>query len=407
MINFFDRETPLTISMWDLSWLTCGHANAPYADLERRVAEAAELGYNCLRIDSFPHLYRKGEYTFPYNNQLKKLYRYGDVRIPEGYTVDVRKKVIQLADLCRRYDVWLALDAWIWMPSDTWKFEGLLPEVIPHGQEEKHCKNLSQAWLDSILMMREDGVLERAVYLSPMNEVPLIFANKFEFIREKGIKDSHDPIFKEEWSVPEIDPQIKQLTTWIGEEVKEAIAGDGIPLCYSTDWADNFAVRLPDFYDLIDVHFMPNMYLDEDDVAAIEKAGEGASKFSQFHRLETYDVAIFTGVWNRAWLKNCRHMYEFCHQVADGIFKHNTLSSGKELPVIMTETFGPCNHPDFPEVDWSGYIQYNEDAARLFAQYPFAGLSLSNMAEPLFSLWENKNFHQRSNHYIQSNVLNG
>ena len=70
----------------------------------------------------------------------------------------------------------------------------------------------------------------------------------------------------------------------------------------------------------------------------------------------------------------------------------------------MTETFGPCNFPDHPEADWTALKQYNEDAARIFAQYPFAGLSLSNMAEPIFSLWEDKLFHQRSNEYIRRSV---
>ena len=97
-------------------------------------------------------------------------------------------------------------------------------------------------------------------------------------------------------------------------------------------------------------------------------------------------------------------MYELCHAVASGCFRHNTFPSGRELPVIMTETFGPCNFPDHPEADWTALKQYNEDAARIFAQYPFAGLSLSNMAEPIFSLWEDKLFHQRSNEYIRRSV---
>jgi len=60
MIPFLKTQTPLRICMWDFSWLTCGH----FADLPRRVAEAAERGYNALRVDVFPHFYVEKEHTF-------------------------------------------------------------------------------------------------------------------------------------------------------------------------------------------------------------------------------------------------------------------------------------------------------------------------------------------------------
>lgn len=405
MINYFDEPTPLTISMWDLTWLTYSHPGGDYEDLDRRVAEAAELGYNCLRIDTFPHLYLKGEYTFAYNNELKFFKRYGDVRMPGGYTVDVRQKVIELADSCRRHGVKLGLDAWVWGfgPVDTWSREGVVPRDIPVGEEETYCRNLNQVWVDALPAMRDDGVLERALYVSPMNEVPLAFAKRFKVMTDEVHQVNSDPITKTDWSLPN-DPLIKNFTTWIGEGVKEEIKADGIPLCYSTAWADNFVARIPEFYDLIDVHFMPDMRQRPEDTEALEKAGEGASGFSQFHKLEKYDLALYSAAWNRAWRHNFDRMYELCHTVASGCFRHNKFPSGKELPVIMTETFGPCNFPDHPDVDWTGYKQHNEDAARIFSQYPFAGLSLSNMAEPIFSLWDDKLFHQRSNEYIQRNV---
>lgn len=57
MKYFFNKSTPLTISMWDYSWLKCGHPGGAFHDLARCVAEAAERGYNTLRIDAFPHAY--------------------------------------------------------------------------------------------------------------------------------------------------------------------------------------------------------------------------------------------------------------------------------------------------------------------------------------------------------------
>jgi hypothetical protein len=58
MKPYFEKGTALTISMWDFSWLKCGHPGGAFHDLARCVAEAAERGYNTLRIDAFPHAYQ-------------------------------------------------------------------------------------------------------------------------------------------------------------------------------------------------------------------------------------------------------------------------------------------------------------------------------------------------------------
>jgi hypothetical protein len=46
--SYFDKGTRLTISMWDFSWLHASHPGGVYEDLVRRLAEAAERGYNTL-----------------------------------------------------------------------------------------------------------------------------------------------------------------------------------------------------------------------------------------------------------------------------------------------------------------------------------------------------------------------
>src|ERR1700690_2967276 len=52
--NYLGKNTRLSISMWDFSWLVAKYPGGAYEDLERRVAEAAERGYNTLRVDCFP-----------------------------------------------------------------------------------------------------------------------------------------------------------------------------------------------------------------------------------------------------------------------------------------------------------------------------------------------------------------
>ena len=58
---YFDKGTRLAISMWDFSWLFANCPGGAYEDLERRVAEAAERGYNTLRVDCFPGHFLENE----------------------------------------------------------------------------------------------------------------------------------------------------------------------------------------------------------------------------------------------------------------------------------------------------------------------------------------------------------
>ena len=53
--------------MWDFSWLHASHPGGAYEDLERRVAEAKERGYNTLRVDCFPSRVLEAESRFEKN----------------------------------------------------------------------------------------------------------------------------------------------------------------------------------------------------------------------------------------------------------------------------------------------------------------------------------------------------
>jgi hypothetical protein len=397
MEKYFNKQKSLTICMWDYSWLQCGHPGGAFHDLERRVAEAAERGYNTLRVDVFPNLYNKGEHTFAKTPENKRrVMGWGMVTSSDDYTVNVREKVIELANLCRKYGIWLGLDTW-----QTWTILPLKDgEKIPLGGEEAASRLFTRAWCEALPVMREDGILERAVWLAPLNEMPLFLGEKLEAVTVSDTATRHEG--QTEWitDLPELDAIFKDINTWLGEDIKGELEGDNIPLCYSALGAENYSDRLTDIYDLVDVHFMPDMLLDTDDIIALEKSGKGASKFSMHSEQVYFDLALYSGAWNRACERNYDRMLRLCHNYASNATSRLRLESGKQLQCIMTEGFGPCNHPDHLEVDWSNYYQYNADAARIFAQYPFSGLTISNHAEPIFSAWDNISWQKNTNHFI-------
>jgi hypothetical protein len=52
-VNYWNKGTRLTISMWDFSWLLDSQPGGTFADLDRCLAQARERGYNTLRVDCF------------------------------------------------------------------------------------------------------------------------------------------------------------------------------------------------------------------------------------------------------------------------------------------------------------------------------------------------------------------
>ena len=50
-------------------------------------------------------------------------------------------------------------------------------------------------------------------------------------------------------------------------------------------------------------------------------------------------------------------------------------------------------------MDWTWYKHYNADSLRVVAGLDFKGSSLSNYAEPIFSLWNDADWHWTSNSY--------
>ena len=81
-----------------------------------------------------------------------------------------------------------------------------------------------------------------------------------------------------------------------------------------------------------------------------------------------------------------------------------SLPSGKKLAAVITESFGPCFWPDHPDVSWDWYKRYNADALRVVAAMNFKGSTLSNYAEPLFSLWDDVDWHWISHTYFPSMI---
>ncbi len=387
--KYMDRGTRLTISMWDFSWLMAGHPGGVYEDLERRVAEAAERGYNTLRVDCFPSRILEPESRFEKRwQQGVNLPQWGQVG--QTFTCNVRKKVAQLAQLCRKHGIWLGLDSWdkghMFGRGSIFSKPPVEYTFTP-ADEEREFIAYAQTWVKALKLMREDGVLERAVWVAPMNEVPH-FASRgvgaIAALRSRPLNEGETQLKKND----EEDAIFRRINHWMGEPIKAEIARDKIPLSYSSLGSERFGRRLTDVYDVVDVHFMPGVIADAEDQPAFVAAARGIKGPHRFTEFEKMDLKTWSKAWDHSCRRNYGQMLKRTRDYHETCLQNMTLPSGKRLTAINTEPFGPCFWPDHPDVSWEWYKRYNADSLRVVAAMDLAGSSLSNYAEPLFSLWK-------------------
>jgi len=394
--TYFDKGTRLAISMWDFSWLFANFPGGAYEDLERRVAEAAERGYNTLRVDCFPSRFPEEESRFEKNwDPAVNAPQWGER--PVTITCNVRKKVAELAEACRKHKVWLGLDSWdilSMLGRDNSDF------VIQEADEEREFTRYGEVWVKALKMMRDDGVLERAVWIAPMNEVP-----HFAGGRVAAVKKARHPA--------EVDAVYRRINGWMAAPIRAEIAGEKIPISYSSLGDPNFGARLTDDYDVVDVHFMPGVIHDAKDQQAFPGAQFEITRFPGGNvsvlRGQTlapgpqnFDLALFSEAWEGACRRHYAAMLNRTRNFFRSTLTHLTLPSGKKLAAIITEAFGPIIWPDNPAVNWDWYKRYNADSLRIVSAMDFRGSTLSNFAEPLFSLWEDADWHLAGNTFFTS-----
>jgi hypothetical protein len=233
-----------------------------------------------------------------------------------------------------------------------------------------------------------------------MNEVPHFGTRSVGAVKALSGRPKNEGETKLD-AASEVDAIYRRLNAYMGEPIKAATAKEQIPLSYSSLGAENYAARVTDIYDVVDVHFMPQVLTDAEDKPAFAKAGAGAPD-GNFQALRKYELVPYSAAWDEA----CRRHYAAMLQRAQRYFAdaldHMLLPSGKRLQAILTESFGPCYWPDHPDVDWAWYKRYNADALRVLAATDFTGASLSNYGEPIFDLWKDVEWHLTGNLYFQA-----
>ncbi len=153
------------VTMWEFSWLLRrGGDQREYADAGRVLDELAERGYDCVRIDAFPHLIAadaRGHVATEFLvHPQPDHFMWG----PHGGKVRVADPAGALADFvarCRSRGVTVALSSWFNADDEQRRLGIATPE------------DLVRVWDETLAGLDRHGLLDGVEYVDLCNEFPL------------------------------------------------------------------------------------------------------------------------------------------------------------------------------------------------------------------------------------------
>jgi hypothetical protein len=163
----------LTISFWLWGLLSTGQGDVFY-DLENRIIELKERGFNCIRIDSGAGLCHdaqgnpRGQISldkpFPGHSQF---FRQMEC-FQSGYC-DVLHRLVALFKLARQYDVKVILSSWFYLHTFWYVDNDISREMFTLSPEERF--NYFARALDFIIMtLKEHGLEQQIAFAEIFNE---------------------------------------------------------------------------------------------------------------------------------------------------------------------------------------------------------------------------------------------
>lgn len=208
----------LTITLWDFSWYTRAGAGEPFADLDVACAEAADRGYNTIRICAAPLLLfgdiglagSADEQTIEglgpapgggYYGQYTRWYN-----TPGHYSVNLRQRLLELFAAARRHGLVIVLASWEYQQSTAFVAAPDWFTAIDAVPMNRRYAALGRSWDRMVSWLTDAGYRDSIALVELHNEVdfsllPALTDGGTEQIRR--LRDRHpDLLFTASYGKP-------------------------------------------------------------------------------------------------------------------------------------------------------------------------------------------------------------
>jgi len=371
--------SPFSVSMWDFSWLLrrFGTENE-YGSWERVLDEAVERGYQCLRIDAFPHLVAASpskDTPFTVLPQPPQ-FMWGN---HEPVDVHPASALVEFVGLAKQRGLGVALSSW-WNDDSTHQVMGI-----------REPADYVRVWSSTLRTLDQAKLLDCVIWVDLCNEWPLRrwapAAYDEIFGAPTGRWDGHDVLHR-----PWTDGECSKIETYLSATSR--LRAQYPDLAFTFSLLDCPGLRQIDLgsLDLLEVH----EWLTEDPefarstaFAAVQEGGPETLA----HHLRLAYSALTTEP--QQWLN-----------VADARrAAWADLAAHTRKPLVTTEGWASVWCGDVPpdQPGWSFTKTVGSAAVRNALKLGWKGVCTSNFSQPHFrELWNDLGWHRKLTNLIRN-----
>jgi hypothetical protein len=384
----FNPVAKYAVTMWEFSWLVRRTGNeAEYADWDKVLDELAERGYNCIRLDAFPHLVAKGpdgevvkQFTIlPQSNG----FMWGNHRPVQ---VEPRSALVEF--------IGKAADRGIYVGLSSWYNLDTLGRVHMIQSPEDYAR----IWLETLDLLSDAGLHGRIVWVDICNEFPVskwapgTYANIFQSKR-----------FGDLWMVLNLS---RKWDEGVKRRMKNYFDGAITPLrekypalkyTFSFQALGSRQIQEIDVnaFDLAEVHIWVSDYM-----KWMFRTGQvlmhiGFPKYPMNLRIHAKRMANLYP----------KHREEYVRMLEARIDFWAEWGKKNGLPLFTTEAWGPINYSDIAlagtGAEWDWVKDIAEHGVRMASERGWQGICTSNFCQPHFAgMWADVGWHKRTTDLI-------
>lgn len=377
-----------SVAMWEYSWMTQRSGRQDeYADWDKVLDEAVERGYQCLRIDAFPHCIAADadgrvadEISFL---PIPERFMWGN---HEQVAARPRDGLIEFMQKAKDRGLYVGLSSWY--NDDT-----------EHRRLMVHSPaDYARIWIETLDILDRESLLDMVVWVDICNEFPLPQWCPYPFADIVGLAPD---------TPPDRELMGKMRADW-GEREVNALTR------YFTESIDPVRARYPDLK------------------YTFSAQGSGSGNFTKGDT-KSFDLAE-PHIWSiedRAWSAESGFYGAIHDNFPDGLLEHarkcmelypsnkkrvrkilddrtdfwRDWATERELPLVTTEAWTTVFYEDLSQYglsgEWNWFKEVAEVGVELAVNKGWQGICTSNFCQPHFEgMWEDVGWHRRMTNLI-------
>jgi len=377
------EEERLAVTMWEFSWLVRrqGEENE-YADWDRVLDELADRGYNCIRMDAFPHLVARG----PEGDLVERftilpqtpLFFWGN---HEPVEVEPRAGLAEFISKVRDRGMKVGLSTWF--NDDT----------LHRGEDVVTPDDYARIWLETLDFLAREGLHDTVAWVDLCNEFPLGKWARGAYPFLFGVDPSNMlPLFLP-W-----DADTRARVQRYLDEPTQALRSAYPDLRYTFSFVDLLGSTNVRNLDTSSLDLAePHIWISNDPAFSL-CSGQLFLLLEIPGSLEQH-VATAPGLYfsdRENWVR-----------ILEGFMDSWAQWAGQRgLPLVTSEAWGPINYDEVQPLDdhaeWDWVKDICAEGVRMAAEKGWAGICTSNFCQPHFpGMWKDVQWHRTLTNLIR------